>query len=62
MSDLCAANADILGSAYPELNSCLEKVKLILEFELESARLQEAEGKKFLPNLVREYPKVWRIL
>lgn len=58
MSDVCAANAAILSSAYPELGLGLDKVKLILEFELESSRHLEADGRKFWPNFVKEYPKV----
>ncbi len=58
MSDLCAANAEILGPAYPELCSNLDKVKLILGFEIETGRHLECEGEKIWPNFVNEYPRV----
>ena len=62
MTDVCAANAAILSSAYPEMSSGLDKVKLILEFELESSRHLEADGRKFWPNFVKEYPKVCQLI
>lgn len=62
LSDLCRANVDILGDAYPELVSNLDRVNLILEFEADSMRQQETEGKKFWSNLVREYPKAVNLI
>jgi|LakMenEpi03Aug12_release.lakeMendotaPanAssembly.Ray.scaffolds.fasta_scaffold1186781_1 hypothetical protein len=58
LSDLCSANSEILGSAYPELVSNLEKVKLILDFETDTLRQLESEGEKYWKNFVKEYPTV----
>ena len=61
LSELCTVNAEILGSAYPDLVQNLGKVKLILEFETEALRQLESEGKHFWQRLIREYPKVYKI-